>query len=62
MNGRHKIIGYADDLTILEQSEAEVLGMAELLEEEGKSVDLRISREKTEYIHMKRLMSPEKTL
>lgn len=34
--------------------------MAELLEEEGKSVDLRISREKTEYIHMKILMSPEK--
>lgn len=54
LNGKHKIVGYADDLAILGQSEREVVKMTEKLEEEGKGVGLRISHEKTEYLHMKR--------
>ncbi|CAG9135779.1 unnamed protein product [Plutella xylostella] len=54
LNGQHKVIGYADDLALLGESEREVQEAAKILEEEAHRVGLRISTEKTEYLHMTR--------
>lgn len=54
LNGRHKVVGYADDLALLGQRKEDVASMAEILEDEGAKVGLRINRDKTEYILMKR--------
>ncbi|KAI5642211.1 reverse transcriptase (RNA-dependent DNA polymerase) domain-containing protein [Phthorimaea operculella] len=54
LNGKHKIVGYADDLAVLGQCVEDVQYMAKTLEDEGKKVGLRISHEKTEYFHMRR--------
>lgn len=54
LNGKHKIIGYADDLAILGQCKADVIAMTKILEDEAGKVGLKINREKTEYLYMKR--------
>ncbi|CAG4970890.1 unnamed protein product [Colias eurytheme] len=54
LNGNHKVIGYADDLALLGQREQDLTLMAKTLESEGLKIGLKISGEKTEYLHMKR--------
>ncbi|XP_075979935.1 uncharacterized protein LOC142979060 [Anticarsia gemmatalis] len=54
LNGKHTVIGYADDLALLGESSSEVQESAKVLETEALKVGLRISHEKTEYLHMKR--------
>lgn len=54
LNGKHQIIGYADDLALLGTCANEVRIMAKTLEEEGRKVGLRINQDKTEYFHMRR--------
>ncbi|CAH2085918.1 unnamed protein product [Euphydryas editha] len=54
LNGRHMVIGYADDLALLGEHSNDVAVAAMILEEEAKKVGLMINYDKTEYFHMKR--------
>ncbi|KAJ0179056.1 hypothetical protein K1T71_005831 [Dendrolimus kikuchii] len=54
LNGRHKVIGYADDLALLGENREEIIKAAKVLEQEAKKVGLKINTDKTEYLHMKR--------
>ncbi|KAI5635421.1 guanylate kinase domain-containing protein [Phthorimaea operculella] len=58
LNGKHKVIGYADDLALLGQCQSDVEAMVRTLELEGKSVGLSINRDKTEYFLMRRYKNP----
>ncbi|XP_063380350.1 esterase B1-like [Cydia fagiglandana] len=54
LNGRHRLIGYADDLALLGENREEVEISASVLEQEAAKVGLRINHDKSEYLHMKR--------
>ncbi|KAG7296948.1 hypothetical protein JYU34_019852 [Plutella xylostella] len=54
LNGRHKVVGYADDLALLGETSAEVRAMADVLGTEALKVGLRINHDKTEYLNMTR--------
>ncbi|CAG9130045.1 unnamed protein product [Plutella xylostella] len=54
LNGKHKVVGYADDLAVLGKTAEEVRKAAKLLDTEAGKIGLRINRGKSEYLHMKR--------
>ncbi|CAG9130935.1 unnamed protein product [Plutella xylostella] len=54
LNGKHKVVGYADDLAVLGKTAEEVRKAAKLLDTEAGKIGLRINCGKSEYLHMKR--------
>lgn len=54
VHGKHKMIGYSDDLALLGENRVEILEATRILKQEARKVALEINSDKTEYLHMKR--------
>lgn len=54
LNGQHRVIGYADDLALLGERKQHVIDALNCLQQEASRIGLRVSHEKTEYLHMRR--------